>query len=437
MNYPLISEYVEAIRSAEDNLKELSYLRPVLGDDGLPVMTSGNFAVVFKMKDEQSGNLYALKCFTKEQEGRADAYREIAKELKDVSSPYLVSIQYWEKELFVDSNQVAETEFPVLLMDWVEGLTLDKYIEENILNKNELEKLTYAFYKLGIWLISQPFAHGDLKPENIVVKEKGEIVLVDYDGMFVPKMKGFLAREIGSEDFRSPYRTMQDFDKNIDDFSIISILLSLCMIHTNPSLMSRLGAKDRLLFSKEDYRNIENSRVYKAIPKTIIDGTNYKLLLKEACNNLSFSFSNNKYVLTRLLCPTKNRRTIPIKKTNSKDKERRSKDSNINKEQSFDHRNNLANYLLSGNSISQLKGSELDDLQKLACTFSKDNFSGDNNNQDKWVKLFQGVVYLIVSPIVICVLLSDNGKGDPVYFVCAFIVVIIGVYFLLHELAHF
>ena len=75
MNYPLISEYIEAIKSAEDNFEELSYLRPVLGDDGLPVMTSGNFAVVFKMKDEQSGKFYAVKCFTKEQEGRADAYR--------------------------------------------------------------------------------------------------------------------------------------------------------------------------------------------------------------------------------------------------------------------------------------------------------------------------------------------------------------------------
>ena len=55
MNYPLISEYIEAIKSAEDNFKELSCLRPVLGDDGLPVMSAGGFSIVFKMKDEQSG----------------------------------------------------------------------------------------------------------------------------------------------------------------------------------------------------------------------------------------------------------------------------------------------------------------------------------------------------------------------------------------------
>ena len=66
MNYPLISEYVEAIKAAEDNFGELTNLRPVLGDDGQPIMTSGNFAVVFKMKDEKSGKLFAVKCFTKE-----------------------------------------------------------------------------------------------------------------------------------------------------------------------------------------------------------------------------------------------------------------------------------------------------------------------------------------------------------------------------------
>ena len=65
MNYPLISEYIEAIKSAEDNFEELSYLRPVLGADGLPVMTGGNFAEVFKMKDVKTGKFYAVKCFTK------------------------------------------------------------------------------------------------------------------------------------------------------------------------------------------------------------------------------------------------------------------------------------------------------------------------------------------------------------------------------------
>ena len=261
MNYPLISEYIESIKSAEDNFEELSYLKPVLGDDGLPVMTSGNFAVVFKMKDERDGKFYAVKCFTKEQDGREEAYREIAKELKDVSSPYLVSIRYLEKELFVDTEQTAETEFPVLMMDWVEGKTLDIYLRENLDDKYALEMLAYRFSQLAQWLIPQPFAHGDLKPDNILVREDGTLVLVDYDGMYVPAMKGQKARELGSPDFRHPLRTENDFDEHIDDFSLVSILISLRAIAFNPHWLAESRINERLLFSGRDYACIDTNRI--------------------------------------------------------------------------------------------------------------------------------------------------------------------------------
>ncbi|MBR1518664.1 MAG: leucine-rich repeat protein [Prevotella sp.] len=265
MNYPLISEYLEAIKSAENNFKELTHLRPVLGEDGQPVMTSGNFAVVFKMKDEQTGKLYAVKCFTKEQEGRAEAYHQIAEELKDVDSPYLVSIRYLDKELFVDTNQTDETEFPVLLMDWVEGKTLDKYLRENLDDKYALEILAYRFSQLAQWLIPQPFAHGDLKPDNILVHEDGTLVLVDYDGMYVPAMKGQKARELGSPDFRHPLRTENDFDEQIDDFPLVSILLSLKAISLNNELFADYCTTNHLLFSENDYRYINDSDVFKVL----------------------------------------------------------------------------------------------------------------------------------------------------------------------------
>ena len=257
MNYPLISEYIEAIKAAEDNFKELTNLRPVLGDDGQPVMTSGNFAVVFKMQDIDTGKFYALKCFTKEQVGRAEAYHQIADALKDVDSSYLVSLRYLDKELFVDTEQTTETEFPVLLMDWVEGKTLDKYLRENLDDKYALEMLAYRFSQLAQWLIPQPFAHGDLKPDNILVREDGTLVLVDYDGMYVPAMKGQKAREFGSPDFRHPQRTENDFDEHIDDFPLVSILLSLKAISFNSQLLEEYGAKDRLLFSSNDYYDIK------------------------------------------------------------------------------------------------------------------------------------------------------------------------------------
>ena len=269
MNYPLISEYIEAIKSAEDNFMELSYLRPVLGDDGMPVMTSGNFAVVFKMKVEQSGKFYAVKCFTKEQEGRAENYKKITEYL-DLTSRYLVSVKYYDDELFVDSLVTDTNTFPVLLMEWVEGKTLDKYIGDNLQWEYKLQYLAYSFSEMSVWLKSMPFAHGDLKPDNIIVTDDDSnmnIRLVDYDGMFVPSMKGHKAKEIGSPHFRHPLRNVDDFDENIDDFPMISILLSLTIISKYPELYKKYAAQDRLLFSDADYMDIWESKIIKDITR--------------------------------------------------------------------------------------------------------------------------------------------------------------------------
>ena len=197
MTYPLISEYVEAVRNAEDNFDKLRDLRPVTDDNGNPVMTSGNFAVVFKMRDEKNDKLYAVKCFLKDQPNRAENYRMIAEELEFVSSSFLTKFQYLDNELFVDAAHADGEEYPVLLMDWVEGTNLDQYIRQHLHDSYQLHLLAYQFSRLALWLMPQPFAHGDLKPDNIMVREDGTLVLIDYDGMFVPAMKGQKAREMG------------------------------------------------------------------------------------------------------------------------------------------------------------------------------------------------------------------------------------------------
>ena len=265
MNYPLISEYVKAVKSAEDSLNELTYLRPVLDGDDNPVMSRGNFAVVFKMRSERDDSLYALKCFTKDQTGRDESYKLIADELECVQSTYLAKVRYIDKELFVDTQNSDEMEFPVLLMDWVEGVTLDNYIRQNINDGYALDLLAYNFSRLAMWLLPQPFAHGDLKPDNILVREDGSLTLVDYDGMYVPAMQGQKARELGSPDFRHPLRTETDFNEHIDDFPAVSILLSLKLIAQNPDLLNTYGASDRLLFSESNYRDLSSCALLKQV----------------------------------------------------------------------------------------------------------------------------------------------------------------------------
>ena len=270
MQYPLISEYVRAIQDATDNLGELTHLVPVLDDHGEPYRSSGAFAVVFKMKDEQTGKCYALKCFTEEQEGRAEAYRQIADELEFANSAYITSVKYLDKEIFVDSS-CEEDEFPVLLMDWIDGETMENYIAENYQDNYAMAMLCYRFCKMAEWLRSQPFAHGDIKPDNIMVRPDGNLSLVDYDGMFVPSMKGCKSPTVGTKDFSHPLRTVDDFDETIDDFSLASIALSLKAISMKSTLLDIYGASDRLLFSENDYRNPSNSKVISALQELMCD----------------------------------------------------------------------------------------------------------------------------------------------------------------------
>ena len=290
MQYPLISEYLAAIRDAHDNLDKLSHLVPVLDNYGDPYRSSGAFAVVFKMKDEQTGKCYALKCFTEEQEGRAEAYRQIAEELEFVNSPYITYVKYLEKELFVDSN-CEDDEFPVLLMDWIEGETMETYIADHYMDNYAMSMLCYRFCKMAAWLRSQPFAHGDIKPDNIMVRSDGTLTLVDYDGMFVPAMKGQKSPTIGTKDFSHPLRTIDDFDETIDDFALASMALSLKAISLNPSLLDEYGASDRLLFSAADYIDLSKSKTMTALQGLLADEEIKTLLsmflLASAQKNLS------------------------------------------------------------------------------------------------------------------------------------------------------
>lgn len=309
MNYPLISEYVDAIRSAEDNFDKLSDLRPVLDDNGNPIMSSGNFAVVFKMKDVNTGKLCAVKCFTKEQEGREEAYRQIADELEFVQSTYLAKVKYYDRELFVDTNSSDDNEFPVLLMDWVEGVTLDRYIRRNTNDTYVLGMLAYNFSRLAMWLLPQPFAHGDLKPDNILVHDNGSLTLVDYDGMFVPAMQGQKSRELGSPDFRHPLRTEDDFNEHIDDFPTISILLSLRLIAADPTLLDKYGASDRLLFSESDYHDLSSCDLLKSVfPSRDAETNTLVSLFTIACVHKICAYIPS--CLLRINKPKKHRLTI-------------------------------------------------------------------------------------------------------------------------------
>ena len=269
MNYPSISDYIEALRDAEDSLSELKDLRLVYDDQGHPIMSSGNFAVVFKMQ-APTGEYHALKCFLRDQEERSERYRMIAEELQYVQSTYLVKFRYLESELFVDVPNTGGEEYPVLLMDWVDGIPLDQYLKTIINKSYEKDLLAYRFSLLARWLVTQPFAHGDLKPDNICVRDDGSLVLLDYDGMYVPALSGRKPLEQGSPHYRHPLRSTLPFDEHIDDYSLSLILLSLRAIALDETLYVRYSSSEYLLLSEQDQLNPYTSPVFKELNHLVL-----------------------------------------------------------------------------------------------------------------------------------------------------------------------
>lgn len=249
MQYPTTVRYAETILNPDGLLRSL----PGLSSPVPPDFSSGAYGVVFRVSVE--GRPCALKCFTRHQPGRADAYRRIAQVLSGVresaeGARYLVPVQWLEEEITVFGDDDSVSVHPVLLMDWVEGRSLTRAIAEaaGAGDGEALARLADGFDRLALWLLGQPFAHGDLKPDNIMVRLSGELVLVDYDGFFLPEMAGERAREIGTEGFRHPGRSVAAFGKQIDDFSIALISLSLRALARWPELYGRFHGPAALLF---------------------------------------------------------------------------------------------------------------------------------------------------------------------------------------------
>ena len=303
MNYPSISDYIEALRDAEDSLSELKDLRLVYDDQGHPIMSSGNFAVVFKMQ-APTGEYHALKCFLRDQEERSERYRMIAEELQCVQSTYLVKFRYLESELFVDVPNTEGEEYPVLLMDWVDGIPLDQYLQGFRYDRCTKDRLAYRFSLLARWLVTQPFAHGDLKPDNICVRGDGSLVLLDYDGMYVPALSGRKPLEQGSPHYRHPLRSTLPFDEHIDDYSLSLILLSLRAIALDATLYVRYSSSEYLLLSEQDQLNPYTSPVFKELNRLVLSLDfidSYHTYLKSLHNTTYYLEARNFQLLAPIL----------------------------------------------------------------------------------------------------------------------------------------
>ncbi len=268
MIFPSITEYRDALQF-EGALKKYSTLKLMTDSKGQPCFSSGNFSVVFRMRDKITGKEFAVKCFTRDQERRQKSYELISQNLNKLYSPYLVHYEYLPDEVWVNSKTAGDGEFPAVVMEWVESKTLGEKLSEFCKRKDKsgIFDLACSFDRMGLWLMDQPFAHGDLKTDNILIETNGAMRLIDYDGMFSPEMTGENARENGSPGFRHPKRSANHFGAHIDDFSILLISLSIHALAEDPTVSNQYSFGDAILLDETALNSPGEGKTWELLDK--------------------------------------------------------------------------------------------------------------------------------------------------------------------------
>ena len=150
------------------------------------VCSSGSFGIVYKFN--LTGGKKALRIWHKDLSTLGDIPRRtesISTEISNLKSDYFVSYDYYEKGILV--NGII---YPLVVMDWCNGVPIKEYIKKYLNDKQTLQSLAKDFLVMIKSLHSKRISHGDLQHGNILITNNHKIKLIDYDSMCVPSIEG-------------------------------------------------------------------------------------------------------------------------------------------------------------------------------------------------------------------------------------------------------
>jgi hypothetical protein len=253
--WPDAAAYREALQNPRTCFvdAELRDASPTTDARGFPKAWSGNFAVVFQVRT--GSRVRAVRCFQGDVGDREFRYQAIDKHLSSAQAGSITHFEYVAQGIRVRGNS-----YPILIMDWIEGLTLDSYLRSVSGSPEVFRALADRWLSIIRDLEAAGIAHGDLQHGNILVSG-GDLRLVDYDGMFVPPLRGRKGVEVGHRAYQHPLRNESDFGPETDRFSALVIYSTLLSLSLRPALAARCTG-EYLLFRADDYKNPRQSTVF-------------------------------------------------------------------------------------------------------------------------------------------------------------------------------
>lgn len=168
------------------------------------------------------------------------------------NKPHLSEIYgdaYYPKELNVRSINGDSNYIDVVIMPWAPGQPLDWYIGRPGIDYAQLSR---EFDILALKTLDAPYAHGDVKPENIIVDSDYKMTLIDFDAMWRPELSITRPTEIGTLAYRSPNRDASDFNKYIDDYSFALISTALAALALDREAMEKHIKPDKSIFTPKN-----------------------------------------------------------------------------------------------------------------------------------------------------------------------------------------
>ena len=278
MNWPSMSDYQEVIQSPKRCFSdpELKLGMPTLNALGLPQPVTGGFCSVYQVADGKSR--WAVRCFLHNIQDLRERYAELSRYLKGHRLKQMVGFEY-----VAEGIRVRDAWHPLLKMEWVDGETLDRWVDRHADDPRALKKLADQWAELMNALEKAHIGHCDLQHGNVLVDRNDQLRLIDYDGMYVPPLRGRGSHEKGHAAYQHPKRNGKDFDETPDRFSALVIHTSLVAVAESRDLWKRFYQEDNLLFSRSDFQHPEASPVFTALAQVGGTVADHAAILKQAC----------------------------------------------------------------------------------------------------------------------------------------------------------
>lgn len=253
-------DILTAIKNLDLFLKipELNGAKARININGNPFVYVGGFNMVFQLTHNLKK--WAFRVWHVPMGENKERYLAISKYLTNSKLPYFADFIYDENALLVN-GELTDT----IRMEWLDGVLLKDYCENNLTNKLKLEALANEFLEMSKTLRKNKISHGDLQEGNILVETTGKIRLVDYDSICIPEIEGQSELVTGLKGYQHPSRFKGGkASLKADYFSELIIYLSILGIASKPNLWDKYQVKDTsyLLFTETDFEDIESAQVY-------------------------------------------------------------------------------------------------------------------------------------------------------------------------------